>query len=364
MPYLGRSTDGFGVRDRFVYTASGSETSVSGADDNSRTLKFEDGTYVDVYLNGIFLLRGTDYDTNTANTINNLASLAASDIVEVIVYDVFTVADTVSKTSGGTFTGAISMEGGLTVTGAATVSTNITASGVISDEEGQINDHRSIMLEGTDSSFSNEGSVILLDASAAGTNAGEKLLFEKDTLSSLIRESEDVIVLEDNDENGFLFQDTSTGARVSTTKIILERGTNFDIPNTLTAPKVTGVAEIANVGGDQNTNFNNSVSVDVKAMSLGAGTHILDLDRNANFQLTLSGNITLANPANLTAGTTGSIFVVQDGTGSRTVAYGSSWDFIGGTAPTMTTAASSVDRIDYIVLDSTNIHAVATLAYS
>ena len=76
------------------------------------------------------------------------------------------------------------------------------------------------------------------------------------------------------------------------------------------------------------------------------------------------GNITLANPANLTAGTTGSIFVVQDGTGSRTASFGTSWDFIGGTAPTLTTAASSVDRIDYIVLDSTNIHAVATLAYS
>ena len=89
MPYLGRSTDGFGVRDRFVYTASGSETSVSGADDNSRTLKFQDGSYVDVYLNGIFLLRGTDYNTTTANTIGSLASLAASDVVEIIVYDVF-----------------------------------------------------------------------------------------------------------------------------------------------------------------------------------------------------------------------------------------------------------------------------------
>ena len=52
-------------------------------------------------------------------------------------------------------------------------------------------------------------------------------------------------MLEDNDENGFLFQDTSTNARVSTTKIVLERGTNFEIPNTLTAPKVTGTAEIA-----------------------------------------------------------------------------------------------------------------------
>ena len=99
-------------------------------------------------------------------------------------------------------------------------------------------------------------------------------------------------------------------------------------------------------------------------MSLAAGSHILDLDRNANFKLTISGNITLVNPANLTAGTTGSIFIVQDGTGSRTVSYGNSWDFAGGTAPTMTTGANSVDRIDYIVLDSTNIHAIATLAYS
>ena len=357
MPYLGRSTDGFGVRDRFVFTASGSETSISGADDNSRTLKYEDGTYVDVFMNGVLLLRGTDYNTTTANTIGGLASLAASDIIEVIVYDVFTVADTVSKTSGGTFTGAINMEAGLT-------STTVTASGVISDEEGQINDHRSIMLEGTDSDFSNEGSVLLLDASAAGTNAGEKLLFEKDTLSSLIRESEDVIVLEDNDENGFLFQDTSTNARVSTTKIVLERGTNFDIPNTLTAPKVTGTAEIATVGGGQNTNFDNSVSVDIAAVSLPAGTHILDLNRNANFELTLSGNITVANPAELTPGTTGSIFFVQDGTGSRTASFGSVWDFIGGTAPTLTTTASAVDRLDYIVRSSTKIHAVVTLAYS
>ena len=354
MPYLGRSTDGFGVRDRFVYTASGSETSISGADDNSRTLKFQDGTYVDVYLNGVLLLRDTDYNTSTANTIGSLASLAASDIVEVVVYDVFTVADTVSKTSGGTFGGTVTVNGNISTT-----------TGVVSDEEGQINDHRSIMLDGTDSSFANEGSVILLDGTdGSATNAGEKLLFEKDTLSSLIRENEDVIILEDNDENGFLFQDTSTNARVSTTKIVLERGTNFEIPNTLTAPKVTGVAEIANVGGDQNTNFDNSVSVDIKAMSLAAGSHILDLNRNANFKLTISGNITLVNPANLTAGTTGSIFIVQDGTGSRTVSYGDSWDFAAGTAPTMTTGANSVDRIDYIVLDSTNIHAVATLAYS
>ena len=358
MPYLGRSTDGFGVRDRFVFTASGSETSLSGSDDNSRVLKFQDGTYVDVYLNGVLLLRGTDYTTTTTNTIGSLASLAASDVVEVIVYDVFSVANTVPQT-GGTYTGDVTFNSSSTITiQGSTAITELTVDSEVQREE------RAIMLEGTDSDFSNEGSSLLLDASASGENAGEKILFESNTLDSLTKEDPDVIVLEDNDENGILFQDTNTNARVSTTKIVLERGTNFETPNTLTAPKVTGVSEIANVGGGQNTNFDNSVSVDVKAMSLGAGSHILDLNRNANFKLTLSGNITLVNPAELTAGTTGSIFIVQDGTGSRTVSYGTSWDFIGGTAPTMTTAADSVDRIDYIVLDSTNIHAVATLAYS
>ena len=362
MPYLGRSTDGFGVRDRFVFTASGSETSLSGSDDNSRTLKYQDGTYIDVFMNGVLLLRGTDYNTTTANTIGGLASLAANDIVEIIVYDVFSVTNTVAQT-GGSFSGAVTFESTTTMTGAQTLTGTTSATQI--DIEGEtLLEERAIMLEGTDSDFSNEGSLLLLDASASGTDAGEKLLFEANTLDSLTKEDPDALVLEDNDENGFLFQDTNTNARVSTTKIVLERGTNFEIPNTLTAPKVTGVAEIANIGGDQNTNFDNSVSVDVKAMSLGAGTHILDLNRNANFQLTLSGNITLANPANLTAGTTGSIFVIQDGSGSRTASFGTSWDFIGGTAPTLTTAASSVDRIDYIVLDSTNIHAVATLAYS
>ena len=57
------------------------------------------------------------------------------------------------------------------------------------------------------------------------------------------------------------------------TKIVLERGTNFEIPNTLTAPKVTGTAEIATVGGDQNTNFDNSVSVDIKEMLLYQQEH-------------------------------------------------------------------------------------------
>ena len=89
-----------------------------------------------------------------------------------------------------------------------------------------------------------------------------------------------------------------------------------------------------------------------------------DFAASNNYVLTLGGNRTIANPTNLTAGQSGSIFLVQDGTGSRTAAWGSYWDFAGGTAPTLTTTASAVDRIDYVVRSSTSIHAVATLAYS
>ena len=83
-----------------------------------------------------------------------------------------------------------------------------------------------------------------------------------------------------------------------------------------------------------------------------------------NFYVTLGGNRTFANPSNDTAGQCGSIFITQDGTGSRTASWGTDWDFAGGTAPTLTTTAAAVDRVDYVIKDSTNIHAVATLAYS
>ena len=89
-----------------------------------------------------------------------------------------------------------------------------------------------------------------------------------------------------------------------------------------------------------------------------------DFDTAQNFAVTLGGNRTLENPSNIDPGQTGSIFVVQDGTGGRTLSFGSYWKFAGGTAPTLSTAVSAVDRIDYVVYTSTAIHAVASLNIS
>ena len=88
-----------------------------------------------------------------------------------------------------------------------------------------------------------------------------------------------------------------------------------------------------------------------------------DFAANCNFTLTISGNRTLANPTNITAGQTGSIFIIQ-GTGSNALSWGSYWDFTGGTAPTLSTASGAVDRVDYVVRTSTSIHTVFTANYS
>ena len=66
MAYIGK-TPTQAVRQRYVFTAAGGETSLSGADDNSKTLVYTDGEYVDVMLNGVQLIAGTDYNTTTDN---------------------------------------------------------------------------------------------------------------------------------------------------------------------------------------------------------------------------------------------------------------------------------------------------------
>ena len=339
MPYIGQGSDGFGIRRRYFFTASAGDTSLSGNDTNGLALKFTDGSLVDVYLNGVLLDPNSDYNTTTANTIGSLASLAANDFLEVIVYDVFAIGDAVSQSAGGTFASSISVTGNITAT-----------EGLTSRSEDVFNNRR-IQINAS-ANDTDEGSFLLLDRTdSSGTDAGDDLIFEQDTLFLTTTKEDDFIVMEDNDTQGFLLLETSFKFKAEDNTVSTTDGLT-----------ITGAAEIGNIR--THTNFDAGASVDIKDLGNATGTVVLDLNENANFSLTLTGNITLANPTSLTAGTSGSIFLTQDGTGSRTATFGNSFDFIGGTAPTLTTAASSVDRLDYIVLDSSNIHTVATLAYS
>ena len=102
---------------------------------------------------------------------------------------------------------------------------------------------------------------------------------------------------------------------------------------------------------------------DIVSLTDGANISV-DFNAGQNFAVQLAGNRTIDNPTNCVPGQTGSIFVIQDGTGSRTLSFGTNYKFPGGTAPTLSTGASACDRIDYITFTSTNVHAVATLNVS
>ena len=101
----------------------------------------------------------------------------------------------------------------------------------------------------------------------------------------------------------------------------------------------------------------------VTALADGA-TITPDFSTSCNFTVTLGGSRTMGNPTNAVAGQSGSIFIVQDGTGGRTLSWSSNWDWATGAAPTLSTGANAVDRVDYIVRSSSAIQAVFTGNYS
>ena len=89
MAYIGK-TPTQAVRNRYHFTATGGETSITSTEISN--FAFEDGALVDVMLNGLTLIGdGNDYNTTTANTIGGLSALAANDVLEIVVYEPFSV---------------------------------------------------------------------------------------------------------------------------------------------------------------------------------------------------------------------------------------------------------------------------------
>ena len=80
-----------------------------------------------------------------------------------------------------------------------------------------------------------------------------------------------------------------------------------------------------------------------------AASIALNLTTGTNFVVSLGGNRTLENPSNAAVGQTGQIYVIQDGTGSRTLAFGDAYNFPNNSTPVMSTSASSVDLLVYNV---------------
>jgi hypothetical protein len=81
-----------GTSERFSYTATSAQTTFSGADNNGNTLAYDSG-FLDVYLNGIRLVNGSDFTATTGTSIQLSAGANVSDTLEVVAYGTFTLSN-------------------------------------------------------------------------------------------------------------------------------------------------------------------------------------------------------------------------------------------------------------------------------
>ena len=70
-------------------------------------MSFAANADIDVSINGVTLVAGTDYNTTTANTVGGLSALTAGQVVEIVIYEKFQLADALSKAAGGNIGGAL-----------------------------------------------------------------------------------------------------------------------------------------------------------------------------------------------------------------------------------------------------------------
>ena len=96
MPYIGKAPNQ-GVRTRFIYQATAGQTSFSGSDANANVLTYSDSEYVDVYQNGVLLKPVTDYTSTSGSSVNMLTGCSLNDVIEIIVYDAFSIANSYTK---------------------------------------------------------------------------------------------------------------------------------------------------------------------------------------------------------------------------------------------------------------------------
>jgi hypothetical protein len=85
------------------------------------------------------------------------------------------------------------------------------------------------------------------------------------------------------------------------------------------------------------------------------GSVTIDFSAHQNFVLTLTGNVTLANPSTEAVGQAGVFVFIQDGTGSRTLSLGTDYESPASGGITLSTAAAAVDVVPYFVKASGSI---------
>ena len=151
---------------------------------------------------------------------------------------------------------------------------------------------------------------------------------------------------------------TSTSSTISSNKVF--SGT---VITSGTATFTSATTFSATVSAASSTTFAGAVGT--PEVSIASATSMnVDFSNGNNFAITLGTNATLAGAVNGKVGQSGTITITQDGTGSRTLSYGASYNFPSGTAPTLSTAAAAKDIIVYKVREVSSVDCASLLNLS
>ena len=96
----------------YEYTATAGQTTFSGSDDNSATLSYTVDN-LQVVMNGV-VLDPADFTATNGTSVVLDSGATVGDQINIYAFKSFTTADMVSKTAGGTFSGAVGFGGGIT----------------------------------------------------------------------------------------------------------------------------------------------------------------------------------------------------------------------------------------------------------
>jgi len=295
-------------------------------------------------------------------------------------------ADTVDVTCGGTTRGSFSSSG-LTVTGNVTATTFVgNVDAVDGDFDGTLEADAitvagvalATVIAGTTLTEAAQTNITSLGTLTGLTLSGD-MTFTGDSANIVFDKSDSQLEFADNAKavfgtgadlsiyhNGSVsrIEDSGTGGlQIITNGLSLANAANSESMLVATEDASielyeNGVKKFETTTGG--VALTGGAAANVKAMS-DASTITVDMALACHHSVTLGGNRTFAAPNNQVVGQAGSIIITQDSSGSRTASFNSAFKFVGGTAPTLTTTANAVDRIDYLIVSSNVIHCAVSL---
>ena len=252
-----------------------------------------------------------------------------------------------------------------------TISVGATSSVALTENQGSADQSRSAMLEITGTVGGAHTSIFVYLPSGSGKTYAIKNSVSANTTAS------DAVILRVAGQTqgvtvptggtGFYFTNGTSVATLDslTTATADERYATLATNQTFTGAK-TFTSTVTITGGAVMTSaatFTGSVlvsgPVNVNTVTLTDAASITSsFDAGNTFVVTLGGNRTLAAPTSANIGQSGSIRIIQDATGGRTLSYNTAWQFVSGPAPTMDTSAGAQSILVYSVRSATTIDAV------